>query len=193
MTEELFSREPKIDNLAVDGLLGTEDSIGYVLELIEHHFHNAERWLGILGAQTATDWADDTLTPFVAISGNNTWGVDANDEAQVLGTDDTPVVAGNNRFDMHRILVTDVTTDTPWKLRFIWGTGTMAAAITAEQFSEVMVQFDSTNPQQSAGIPVDIRCPPLTSGSMQVWCQAWNATDNAEIDFLVGLHEYTVA
>ena len=56
----------KIDNQATLGLLGTNNSLAYRVHEIEKHFHSPERWLGILGAQTATDWADDTLTPFVA-------------------------------------------------------------------------------------------------------------------------------
>jgi hypothetical protein len=32
--------------------------------------------------------------------------------------------------------------------------------------------------------------PRGTCGTTKVWVQAWNATDNATIDFLVGLHEY---
>jgi hypothetical protein len=156
----------------------------------DEHFHTRERWRGIIAVQTATDWADDVLTPFVAISGNNDYGADADDEAQVLGTDDTPVIAGMTMFDMHRFLVVDVDHDTPYKLRVVWGTGTMAAGIAAGQTSEVMIMFDAANPTESAGIPVDLKMPRLRCGIDKVWVQAWNATDDSEISFLVGLHEY---
>ncbi|MCK5610257.1 hypothetical protein KAR91_50760 [Candidatus Pacearchaeota archaeon] len=140
--------------------------------------------------QDGTDWADDVLTPFVAISGNDAYGTDASDEAQVLGTADTPVVSGMVHFDLHRLLITDVGDSTPYKLRVVYGTGTQADAVTADQYTEVMIQFDAANPQLSAGIPVEVELPPGTAGSTKVWIDAWNATDNSEIDFLVGLHEY---
>ena len=71
----------------------------------------------------------------------------------------------------------------------VYGTGTMGDAITALQYTEFMVKFDSANPQQSAGIPFDLMMERQLTDT-QVWIQAWNATNNATIDFLVGLHEY---
>lgn len=65
----------------------------------------------------------------------------------------------------------------------------MADAITANQVSTIMVKFDSTNPQLSAGVPVDVRMPGFAVGN-KVWIQVWNATNNATIDFYVGVHEY---
>ena len=130
------------------------------------------------------------LTPFVAISGENTYGAGATDEALVFGTADTPVTDGMTKFDIHRLLVVDVDHDTPYKLRLVWGTGTMDDAVTAEHTTEVMVMFDAANPTQSAGTPVDVMCPRLDCGVDQLWIQAWNATDDSEIDFLVGIHEY---
>jgi hypothetical protein len=189
MGAEIENVPAKIDDFAVEGLEGTSNSLAYKVEEIERHLHGRECWRGKLAVQTATAWADDTLTPFRAISGNDTWGGDANDEAQVLGTGDTPFVAGNVRFDAHRILVTALSTDTPWKLRIVWGTGTMAAAITANQFSCFMLQ-NNPNGAKAGGFPVNVMMPRLNSGVDKVWMQAWNATDNATADFLIGIHEY---
>ena len=180
----------KIDLVSTNGLLGKNNSLAYRVHEIERHFHNKERWLGKKGTQTATDWADNVLTPFVAISGSDTYGADTDDEALVLGIDNTPVDSGNVKFDVHRLLIVDVDHDTPYKIRIIYGSGTMAEAITAKQYSEVMMQFDSTNPQLSAGIPVEVMMRRVTSGVDKIWAQAWNATDDSEIDFLIGLHEY---
>ena len=36
----------------------------------------------------------------------------------------------------------------------------------------------------------EVMMPRGTCGVTKVWFQAWNASDNATIDFLVGLHEY---
>lgn len=156
----------------------------------QQHIHSREYWYGKSGDQSGNDWGDETsLTPYRAISGNGDFGGDANDEAKVLGTDDTPIQTGGQRVDAHRILIVDVSVDTEYRLRVVWGTGTMADAITANQVSVVMVKFDSTNPQLSAGVPVDIRMPGFDNGS-KVWIQAMNATNNATIDFYVGVHEY---
>jgi len=181
--------EEQMDDLATNGLSGVVDSLAYRIETVEQHFHHRELWRGIKAVPTGTAWADDLLTPFRAISGSNTYGGDADDEALVLGTDDTPVESGHTKFDLHRLLIVALSTDTPWKIRVIWGTGTMGDAITAEQFTEIMVQ-NNPNGAKAGGFPIDIMMPRLNSGADQVWAQAWNATDNATCDFLVGFHEY---
>ena len=160
------------------------------IEMVEEHFHARERWFGASADQSGTDWAlEASLTAFQAISGNGTYGADANDEAKVLGTSDTPVFAGMQYFDFYEILVADVSAGTPYVLRAVWGTGTMAAAITAGQYSMSMVQFDSVNPQLSAGLPVVFVTPRIACGT-KVWLQAACGTNDATIDFFVGLHEY---
>jgi hypothetical protein len=178
----------QIDDLAVDGLAGTYNSLAYRVHEIERHLHNRERWRGKLAVQTATDWADDNLLPFRAISGDNAYGSDPNDEALVLGTDDTPIIAGSAYFDLHELLVLAASSDTAYKLRIVYGTGTMADAIAAGQFTEVMFIMDTAVQQQPHG-PVPITMPRVATDT-QVWAQVWNATDNATIDFVVGLHEY---
>ena len=178
----------KIDGSPVDGLLGVEDSLSYKVEEIEKHFHNKERWRGKRATQTGTLWADDVLTPFQAISGANDFGSDTDDEAQVLGTGDTPI-NGEVKYDPSQILILDLSSDTVYKLRLIWGTGTMADAITADQFSEKPV-INQTIGSKSGGTPVNFRTPRLNSGIDKVWMQCWNATDNATCDFLIGQHPY---
>lgn len=179
----------KIDALATAGLLSTEDSLSYRLGEIERHLHNRERWYGKLAVQTATDWAENNLTPFRAISGNNAYGTDPNDEAQVLGTADTPIIAGNTRYDLHKLFIVDASSTSIYKLRIIYGTGTMADAITAEQYSIVMVKIDAAA-GETPNVPVPIMMRRGTCGQTKIWIQAWNAINNATIDFFVGLHEY---
>lgn len=181
---ELF----KLDKAPVDGLLGVVDSIGYKLEEIETHFHNHEHWRGKLAVQTEINWADNTLTPYQAISGSNDYGSDADDEAKVLGTGDTPI-NGDVKFDPFRILIISLSTDTPWKLRMAHGSGTLSEAIAAEQVSEVMVVNVVTG-SKSGGTPLEFRTPRLDAGVDKVWIQAWNATDNATCEFFIGLHGY---
>lgn len=180
----------KIDSYAVDGLGGVSNSLAYRLEEIEKHHHSQERWFGKSADQSGNDWGvEGGLTSYQAISGSGDYGGDADDEAKILGTDDTPVSSGYAYFDMHHMLIVDVSQATPYILRVVWGTGTMADAITAGQYSTVAVEADPTNPQQSSGLPMPVMMPRVAAGS-KLWIQAQNATDNATIDFLIGIHEY---
>jgi len=161
-----------------------------VIEAIEDHLHRRNRTFGKSSDQSGNNWAtEDRLVPFQAISGNGVYGADADDEAKVFGTDDTPLITGENKFDPGMILLEDVSVDTTYILRLIWGSGTMADAITAGQYSTIPVMFDSTNPQLSAGIPFLIGIPQITVG-MKLWIQAKNATDNATADFYLVAHGY---
>lgn len=160
---------------------------------ILYHLHNRERWFGKSADQSGNDWAlEASLTPFRAISGNADFGSDLNDEALVLGTEDTPIITSQTHFDLHRLLIVGVSVDTPYILRIVYGTGTMADAITAGQYSDVMVKFDSVNPTVSAGTPVDLVFPRNLNGN-KIWIQTKNATNNATIDFFVGVHGYIVS
>lgn len=188
-TDIIKAETEKIDNVSVDGLLGVNNSLAYKVHEIEKHFHGRECWRGKLGSQTATAWAEDTLTPFQCISGSDDYGADANDEAQVLGTDDTPFIGSMVKFDVHRIFVDGVSSATLYKMRFVWGTGTMADAVMAFQFSCFHLKFDTVG-NVKASFPVDVMMPRLNSGVDKVWAQCWNASDNSTIDFLVGIHEY---
>jgi len=173
------------------GLLSTSDSLGYRVAEIERHFHSNERWLGKLPVQTPTQWGKrlPCFTPYRAISGASTWGADANDEAQVLGTADTPVIAGNTRYDIHRIFVSDASDSGVYNIRLVYGTGTMADAIIAEQFSTMMMRMDAATGQIAHGpVTAQMRCG--TGGATKVWVQVASASNNAWIDFFVGLHEY---
>ena len=177
----------KLDDRAVNGMgtAGTLRSLAWFVQKIENHMHNRERWYGISADQSANDWAADRLVPFQATSGNNVYG----DEIKVVGTDDTPFTTGQGRWDPHRILIVQVSSDDEYKLRFTWGTGTFADALAAGQFAEVMVKFDATNPQQSAGVPIDFQLPGQAVG-VKLWAQAWNATNLTTISFYIGVHEY---
>ena len=169
---------------ATPGLAGVENSLSYRVEGIEKHFHNRERWCGISADQSGNDWALPAgLNPYQAISGNSDFGSDPNDEAKLMGPDDSPGIAGMVKFDMHRIMITAASMANDWVLRIIWGTGTMADAETALQFSDVMVQ------EARKGSPIPIMMP-RQDVDTKVWLRAKSATNNATIDFFIGIHEY---
>ena len=154
---------------------------------IETHFHNREYWFGLAAAPTGTHFADRArLTPFVATSGNGDFGTDVGDEASVIGSADLPVRGGSTIFDLRRFSIVDVSTATPFILRIIHGTGTMADAETAGQYTEIAVHEPTAAGQNK---PVDNFCERIAVGEF-VWVRAKNATNNATVQFLIGLHEY---
>ena len=180
----------KLDSLATDGLLGINNSLAYRIEKIEKHLHSRERWFGKKAVPTATDWGDQaSLLPYSAISGDGVFGADGNDEALVLGVDDTPAIADMVQFDFHRILVLALSVDTPYIFRVIYGTGTMADMETAKQYTDVMLQ-NIVAGSKSNGAPVPIMMPRITCGTDKVWIRVMCATDDATATFFVGLHEY---
>jgi hypothetical protein len=109
------------------------------------------------------------------------------DVARVLGTADTPIIAGQLFFDADTILVISSTATSVYKVRFLWGNGTWAEAVAAGQYSETMVIVISA---ASKNTKEAIRMPRLRCGLDQVWCQVWNATNDATISFFIGVHGY---
>ncbi len=152
----------------------------------DEHFHSRERWVGKSGNQSGDDWALETgLTPFRCISGSGDFGSDTDDEAKVLGIDDTPSIPGNTLFDIRRIMVSASSNSTDWVMRFIYGTAVVDQNETDGQYTDIMLT------DAKKGIPGDdVRLPRLTSGTDKVWVKGKNATNNATLDFFVGFHEY---
>jgi hypothetical protein len=151
------------------------------------HFHSPERWRGLRAPQTADNWAADTVSaPFVLTSGDNAWGA----EVQMLGPLDTPILAGSAKFDARPVLITDLSqAANPYKMRLVWGTGSYADAVTANQYSEFMFASTSTNAAQFGGFPYSMQMPNLASGT-KVWAAVWCATNGATISMYLGVHEY---
>jgi hypothetical protein len=178
----------KIDGAATDGLSGTSDSLAYRVAELERHIHNRERWWGAVAVPDETNAIDSNVdTPFAATSGNNTWGA----AIPICGTGDDPTPGdGDTKFDCHRILVTDLDDDTtPWKLRIIWGSGTSAAAIAADQWTEVMIMTNAVPGNRAGGSPADIIMRRVDVGD-KLWAQAWNDTNNEVLSFFWGAHGY---
>jgi len=169
----------------IEAALEQIDTIEEEVDIIEEHFHNRERWFGKYSDQSGNHWAVAAgLTPYRATSGSGAFGSDTNDEAKVLGTEDTPAISGMTLFDLHRILITAASNATDFVLRIVYGSGTMAAAEQAGQYTDVMVQ------EAKKGSPIEVIMPRTTCASYKVWVRAKNASNNATIDFFVGLHEY---
>ena len=177
----------KIDAAVTDGLDGVYDSLAYRVSEIEKHFHGREYWWGALAAPDTTNAIELNVTrPFVAASGANVWGV----AIPVIGSADLPTHADDVYWDPHRILVTDLDDETDaWLVRWIWGTGTVGDAITAGQFTEVMVQSNAVPGNRAGGQPFAMQCPRIAAGT-NLWAQVWNDTNLEEMSFFIGLHGY---
>ena len=177
----------KIDQAATDGLSGTSDSLAYRAMELERHIHNVERWWGALADPGETNAIEANVTrPFVAISGNDDWGV----AIPICGTDDVPVPATDTLFDCHRILATDMDNDTsPWRLRIIWGTDTSAAAIGAGHWTEAPIMTNAVPGNRAGGSPVDVIMRRVAVGT-KLWAQSWNDTNLEELSFFWGGHGY---
>jgi len=174
----------KIDDLATAGLTGVSNSLAYRVHEIERHFHGRERWWGAVAVPDETNAIDANVdTPFVATSGDDTWGT----AIPICGTGDNPVLATDAKFDAHTVLVTDSDHSTPYRIRFIYGTGTSAAAITAGQWSEGM--FVTAAGPFLSGAAAQGRMPRVDVGT-KIWVQVWNATDASTVSFFWGAHGY---
>lgn len=175
----------KTDNLPSDP--ADQSLLTAQIEEHDEHFHNREYWFGKSADQSGNNWGTRaSLTPFQAISGDGDFGGDPNDEAKVIGSDDTPVRVGSTLFDFRRFQVVAVSSSTVYLLRIIHGTGTMAQAETAGQYTEIPY-FKESAPAR--GAPLDLVQEKVPAGQ-KIWIRAKNATNNATIDFIAGLHEY---
>jgi len=194
MVDLIHSAINKIDNQATLGLLGGNNSLAYRVHEIERHFHSREEWIGKSADQSGTDWSIDISaagmpTVFQSISGNGVFGADEDDEAKVIGTGDTSNLAAEVKFDFHKLFIQAMSSTTFYVVRVVYGEGTMADAVTAKQYSEIMIKKDAAVGGTNAK-PLDINMPRLTWGIHKVWIQCKNATNDATIDLFVGLHSY---
>ena len=153
---------------------------------IEEHIHTVERWAGLLVPQVgSTAWADfDTSDPYVLTSGDDTWGADV----QVLGTEDTPVVDGNTKFDLHTIIPDAPSAAGVYKVQICWGEATAGDARTAEAFTETVFVAGGVGANVTAETQA-IKFPKISAGN-RVWARVWHATDGATLSMFVELHEY---
>lgn len=171
----------------VAAIQSTLENVEEEVEEIDQHSHNIERWWGAVALPSETNAIEANVDrPFQAISGNDTWGT----AIPICGTADVPVLATMTTFDAHRIIVCDLDDQIDlWRLRIIWGTGTSAAAISADQWSEVPVIAATTPGTRAGGVPVDVRMPPVAVGT-KLWAQSWNDTLAEVLQFQWGAHGY---
>jgi len=196
----------KIDNEAVDGLLGVSNSLAYKVHEIEKHLHNREFWFGQAASpvQGVTAGTKGIGVPFVTSSIDTGDGFGA--WIPVLGSGDTPSVAGsgNVKFDLHRMEITDVTTGDklPHFIQFGWSTLSAASSDAdagADAVSNEHISGFITVPEKDGkSAPINTMMPRIAVGTrvlMRYKVHArntpWALVAGTSLHFFIGLHEYT--
>ena len=176
----------KIDNAAVDGLEGVEDSLAYKVTEIETHFHSYESWFETAsspdGELRVADRIGEGAGAFQLDAGNNTWG----NWVQILGANDTPTRAAGVKIDLHRLDVEATEVNDTYFIQIAFG-ASGAAALSAGEFTEAV--FHANSNQVDAG-PVMVQSTRQDTGT-KIWARCMApGNDTATIDFYFGLHEY---
>jgi len=148
------------------------------VEILERHHHGNEIWFG--GGAT-----EDSLTPYTLISGNNLFGT----AVELLAPGDTPFVAGNTRFDPHRVLPMRIDDASLYLIRLIWDEVSAVAGEAARQYTTFPV-FPTGIGANIDGTVADVICKRPSSGTDYLWAKCKNVTNLAEIDIIIGIHEY---
>jgi hypothetical protein len=109
----------------------------------------------------------------------------------MFGTEDTLSELGTGFVvgDFDQIVFVANSSSTLYLFRLIWGTPTqtMAEAIAAGQYSETpFIRANTDTVRQVRVLPT-----PLIGINDKIWAQCQNASDNATLDFVVGVHAYT--
>lgn len=180
--KNLFAR--KIDNQAVDGLLGVVNSLAYKVAEIERHLHGWERWMGLSGSPNGEIHvaSNSSLTGFELTSGNDDFGV----WVQVLGSSDTPVDPGKTHYDLHRITMTAVgETEVATKIQIAFG-ASGSIALAAKTLSDIVMTPRAAGEES----PFDFIGRRSLAGT-KAWARLWVAGENAKtLSFVFGIHEY---
>ena len=163
------------------GIGGSLDArILRIVEETERHHHNNEIWFG--GSAT-----EDSLSPYTLISGNNLFGT----AVELLAPSDTPFVTGKTRFDPHRVMPIRIDTATLYLIRLIWDDVSAVAGESARQYTTFPV-FPTGVGANIDGSITDVLARRAYSGTDYLWAKCKNVTNLAEVDIIIGLHEYLV-
>lgn len=176
----------KIDSAATDGLTGVHNSLAYRVNEIERHLHSYERWFELAAVPAGTTHLADP-----AGTGAGQWTIDAGNSlygawVNILGSTDTPAIAGSAYFDLHRVLVTDVERNEIYVMQIGFG-ATGAAALTAGTYTEVA--FHPAGQVVDAG-PYEVQARRQAVGTL-MWARCiCDGFDTAQLSFIFGIHEY---
>ena len=156
----------------------------------ERHVHNWERWFQVAASPSATRKADrigttNTIVPFRLTGGNGAWG----SWVQLLGSADTPVLAGAVTYDAHQICIIATSKAVPLFMQFSVGAsgddGVTAGNYTSKPFAPTGITGEQAT--------LNVLMKDVAVGSL-LWARCYTPTeDAATIDFYFGIHEYEVS
>lgn len=149
------------------GLLATADSLAYTAYVARRALNHYERWFGLATVPSGETHRADRLgvgvNPFVIDAGDNDWGA----WVQVIGSADTPFVAGLARYNVNSISVTALERDAVYFIQLAFG-ATAADALTANTYTETAFKPSSNTTvefsyqvrarRQAAGTKAWARC-----------------------------------
>lgn len=157
------------------------------VEILEAHHHSYERWFGAAAvANGEIHVADSILTvkvPFVVDAGNDDWG----SWLQILGSSDTPAIAGNTKFDLHRFDFTAFETNNSVHGFQVASGASGAAALSAGTYSEFILR---TGAGTTFIGPIDL-LDKRSDVATKIWVRNWcHGVNTSTLSFFFGIHEY---
>jgi hypothetical protein len=174
-----------IDRVESQGLTGVSGSLGYHVEEIDRHVHSWEHWCEAAAVPVGETHICDVMslgTPFVIDAGNDDWGA----WVQMIGSSDTPILAGKVKFDMHRLFITAAERTSLYIIQLAFG-ASGAAALAANTYSTI--PFKPAGPTADE-TPLETHVRRVDVGT-KVWARCKNPGQNtATLDFFHGSHEY---
>ncbi len=195
-----WNSDTNIDNVAVSGLAGVHNSLAYRVHEIEKHFHNAEFTVGEPEVRNAevTCFAETSVKPFQIDAGDGTAGAASQPWTEaygtplcLVGTGYTSFYGSNTKFDAGTIQIHTVQSTIDKKiqrLQIIWGTGTVGDAITAKQFTSIVLDADDGGGKNA---PFHFKMPRGVIGTTKIWARLWaDNVNTGTMDFFLTLHEY---
>ena len=175
----------KVDSAATDGLTGVSNSLAYRVHEIERHLHSGARWFEAAavpaGQTNAGDRIGSGAGAFQIDAGNDTWG----DWTLILGSEDTPAVAGKTHFDPHLLVIEDNERAAVHFIQFARG-ASGAAGLAAGTYTELVVDLAS----KAGGVIIPVQTGRAPAGSL-LWARVMvPGQDTGTLDFYIGVHEY---
>ena len=177
----------RIDSVATLGLDGVADSLAYRAGVLARHHHSYEHWFGLATAPDAelhrADIIGTTTTAFQMDGGNDTWG----SWLQILGSGDTPHVAGEVHYDLHKLSFVAVERANAIHLIQVAFGASGAAALSAHTVTEKVLKPQTVQGSETI-LTLQIR---RQDAGTKAWIRQWVVGQNTGTsDFFLGLHEY---
>lgn len=167
----------------------SRDGVGVIdiAEIIEEHLHSNEVWFGSTAG--VAPGSQNSLTPFRVTSAAvaNTFGT----AILVLNGSETPVRAGMNYFDPHRLQIINVQNNAKtYRLRVAsnrLGHTSWAAAVAAGVYTDICFKIDTTTRDAS---PFNMQAKRQLAHAV-VWAAVATLDAVAQwVDVLFAIHEY---